>query len=168
MKNAILFSIFILFMFSCNDEPEVNNPLDINGKLTSSTECKSFDGMIRNPITPDTLSCIEYEFDGDNNILTLKHINSAFNCCPGLITCNVSSRNDTILIVESEEQSPCDCDCLYDLDIEINGITTTQYFIQFDEPYIRNQEVLDFQIDLSKNTQGEHCVKRIKYPWGIN
>ncbi len=169
MKKIILLFLLFIFAFSCNnDEPEVNKPLEINGKLTYNSECKSFDGMIRNPITPDNLSCIEYEFDADNNRLTLRHINTAFNCCPGTISCGITSKNDTIFITESEQKSNCDCDCLYDLDIEINGVTATQYFLQFDEPYLRNQEVLDFQLDLSKNTQGENCVQRTKYPWGIN
>lgn len=156
-------------MYSCNnDEPEIIAPLDISGKITFNSECKSFDGMIRNPNIPDSLSCIKFNFDEENNKLTLNHINSAFNCCPGTISCNVTTRNDTIIIKETEKESLCNCNCLYDLDIEINGVTTSQYFLKFEEPYIGNQGLLDFQIDLSKNITGEYCVKRTKYPWSLH
>ena len=40
--------------------------------------------------------CIEYSYNGQT--LTLKHINSAFNCCPGEITADIDINGDIVWI----------------------------------------------------------------------
>jgi hypothetical protein len=54
--------------------------------------------------------------------LTLKHVDAGFSCCPDSLYCNIGLKGDTILIQEFEKTAVCKCNCLYDLDIEINGV----------------------------------------------
>lgn len=156
----------LFFIFSCENEKENPEPLVFSGKLTSHSDCNSFksDTAIN---TADSLSCAEYSFDAATNKLYIKHINAGFNCCPDSLYCNVSVSNDTITIQEFERYDFCNCNCLYDLYIEIEGVASQEYQIVFIEPYIRAQEQLIFGVDLSTQQEGIYCVTRNVYPWGI-
>ncbi len=146
------------FLLSCNKEdPAVQNT---NGKLINISECKSGKSSVA-----DTFSCVEYTFEPSSGKLLLKHVNSAFNCCPLEVTCTFSIVNDTIIIEEMESEPACNCDCLYDLDIEISGITAKIYRLKFIEPYLGDQEPLDFYIDIPSEPAGIKCVSRSNYPW---
>jgi hypothetical protein len=100
-------------------------------------------------------------------VLTINHINAGFNCCPGNISCTNIINNDTIVISEKEESALCDCNCLFDLEIEISGLENKKYFLKFEEPYLHNQDELFFELNLSNQTNGTHCVERLQYPWGL-
>ena len=160
----VLGSLFII-LDSCTKEQSIEEA-SITGKLIDNSECKSFEGMFRGPNTPDTLSCIDYSYDANNKLLTLKHINAGFNCCPGKLTASVSYRNDTITIKESEEFPGCNCNCLFDLTIELEGVESKSYYLKIFEPYCSEQEKLYFDIDLQHTNEGIFCVNRKKYPWG--
>jgi hypothetical protein len=82
------------------------------------------------------------------------------------VYCEFSKGGDTIYIQEVEIGPSCDCNCLYDLNIEINGISSKLYHIQFIEPYIGDQNELFFDVDLSAHTEGSFGVVRTQYPWG--
>jgi hypothetical protein len=173
MKKAVfsLLTVFcIAFMFfSCGKNDEINKELPMTGQLVGSSACKSnLKSSSLGSETPDTLSCVAYAFDPENNKLTLKHINAALNCCPNSVYCTIELHGDTILIQEFETSALCNCNCLYDLDIEITGVDLKKYLIQFIEPYASEQSKLLFAIDLTQNTQGSFCVTRKLYPWGMN
>jgi hypothetical protein len=102
-----------------------------------------------------------------SKILIFKHINAGFNCCPEGFYCNVSLKNDTIVIEEFENSSLCDCNCLFDLDIEVKGVETKTYQIKFIEPYCGDQAKLEFPVNLAVLKDGIFCVTRTRYPWGI-
>ncbi len=155
---SIVTFISSAFLISCHKE----NPISQNmtGKLVSHSDCKS-----NKSVFADTVSCVEYSFQPSSGKLLLKHINSAFNCCPGEISCLVSILNDTITIIEQESQTLCNCDCIYDLDIEVNGVTAKMYRLKFIEPYLGDQEPLDFMINLATEVTGSLCVTRTNYPW---
>jgi hypothetical protein len=55
---------------------------------------------------------------------------------------------------------------LFDLDIEVNGIESKEYFVKIIEPYSGEQDKLYFGIDLGANINGSYCVTRNSYPWG--
>ncbi|MFA5420089.1 MAG: hypothetical protein WC341_16675, partial [Bacteroidales bacterium] len=59
----------------------------------------------------------------------------------------------------------CKCNCLYDLDIEINGIDAKIYQVEFIEPYSDEQEKIIFELDLTMEKEGSYCVTRKQYPW---
>jgi hypothetical protein len=153
-----LIAIELLF-YAC----EKNN-LSSNG-LISHSECK---GKSKSTAieTPDSISSIEYSFDSPNGKLSIKHINAAFNCCFDSLFCDIIVNKDTIIIQECETiKQACYCDCLYDLNIEVNDIVPQKYFIKITEPLCGDQPRLNFEIDLQKDKKGSYSVIRKKYPW---
>lgn len=163
-----IFAITIAFAALITACETVNPQTTITGKLISNTNCKSNEISIVESETSDTLSCIEYEFKSGENKLHFKHINVGFNCCPGEISCTAKLSNDTIIVQEYEKSALCDCDCLFDLEIEITGVELGKYYIKFIEPYCGLQEKLFFRIDLTKDKEGSACVTRKQYPWGMS
>lgn len=165
-KYLIIAGISILMLaYSCENEKEKTAQLTVSGKVVSRTDCKS---LKSNAVVSasDSLSCAEYSYIEAGNKLIIKHINAGFNCCPGSVYCNVTMSNDTIVIQEFESKPSCNCDCLYDLDIEIEGVASQKYHIRFIEPYCGNQEQLIFGVDLASQKEGICCVTRNQYPWG--
>ena len=161
--------LYYLFLFSllptCNSEPDNPDQMNLIIRLLGTPQClylKSPEAAVN---TPDSQSCVEYAFDHDSRRLILKHINAAFNCCPESLWCTVAYRNDTILISEFEKDAGCKCNCLYDLDIEIEGVEPGKYQIRLEEPYVGNQEKLNFELDIRTKKQGRFCVSRTIYPW---
>ncbi|MCD6332634.1 MAG: hypothetical protein J7L89_05120 [Bacteroidales bacterium] len=126
-----------------------NSPLKTHGDYSSSQDC------------------LTYQYDGDST-LQINHINSGFNCCPGIISVAFEQRGDTLLINESERQSICDCDCLYDLNYTIHGLPPGSYVIFVQEPYVQPDcKKMMVPVDLKEQPIGEFCIERTFYPWGI-
>jgi len=173
MKNILNYLLIIItsINISCESESQKKSVIqsEISGAVESYSECKNQKNVKLNYDTPDNLSCIEYIYNPETEILTLTHINAGFNCCPENIYCTVSfdSIQNTITIEEFEEAALCNCNCLYDVTIEIKGILATQYRLIFIEPYLGEQEEIDFTINLDINNSGSHCVTRTLYPWAI-
>ena len=175
MKTSIhlimtfIFLIGLTLLISCNEEngTEVQTPV-MTGKLINNSACKSeLKSSFDVAETADSLSCVQYSFDEANNQLTLTHINAGFNCCPDSIYVHTSLNGDTIIIEEYEIDGLCDCNCLYDLEIELDGVETKKYQIKFIEPYADSQQEILFEADLADYSEGEFCVTRKAYPWGI-
>lgn len=164
---SLIFFIAIVIM-SCEKESNTGNPPSFTGNLIDVSDCK-YDTKSTSSLseTPDSLSCVEYLLDKDNYKLKLKHINAGFNCCPGDLKLNFTLKNDTIIIEEAESEPACNCDCIFDLDIEIEGVSAKKYQLLFIEPYVGDQEKLNFEIDLSQGASGSFCVTRKQYPWGV-
>jgi hypothetical protein len=169
MKIKIAFVLFVMliiaFNYSCEKEDQTGT--DFSGKLTTHSTCKSFKTTNTESGIPDTLSCVEFTFEGADNKLLIKHINAGFNCCPESLYCDIVLENDTIFIHEHEKDGMCDCLCLFDLNIEITGVEAKKYQVKFIEPYAIDQEKLDFEADLKNNPTASVCVTRKKYPWGV-
>lgn len=165
IHSLVTVSLIVLMIICCEKKDENDKQLTISGQLISNSTCKN-DLKSRSHIveTPDSLSCVEYSFDKENNKLTLKHINAGFNCCPDSLYCKVELISDTIQIQEFEKSALCGCNCLYDLDIEVTGIEIKKYEIKFVEPYVGDQIKLIFDIDLTKDLNGTYCVTRNQYP----
>jgi len=163
IHSTIVIVAVLLLSISCNKDKETAGIL---GKIIGHTNCKSSKSTSL-LLTVDSLSCVDYSFDTSANKLLLKHINAGFNCCPGSLYCKVNISNDTIIIQEFESKQQCDCNCLYDLDIEIVEINSQGYVIKIIEPYCGNQEQIIFDVDFSVQEQGNYCATRNQYPWGI-
>jgi hypothetical protein len=130
------------------------------GNLVNYSDCKELFS-----IRTSTEDCIEYIYDGEN-VLMLKHINAGFNCCPE-IAVNISINNHTIEIEEIEISGVCKCLCLFDINYEIKELNPGNYTIRVIEPFINeDEEILEFQVDLSSKISGSFCVDRYNYPWG--
>jgi hypothetical protein len=154
----------IFLIISCGKEN--HNPY-IKGELINNTGCKSFKSAVITYETPNNQSCVNYSYEKSGNKLSLKHINAGFNCCPGKLSCNVTMNGDTLIIEEFEKNSLCDCDCLFDLDIEVTGVIPGKYKVRFIEPYCGKQEKILFETNLADHPDGSFCVSRKQYPWGL-
>ena len=155
----------LILSVSC--EKENGNGPQFSGRLISNSDCKYQKSAPVSAETADTLSCIEYSFDTITHTLSLTHVNAGFNCCPGEINCTFNLKGDTIVIEEYENTDDCDCECLYDLHMEIKNTELRKYQVKVNEQYIKGQEKLEFEIDLANDTTGSICVARKKYPWGV-
>jgi hypothetical protein len=140
------------------------------GTLIDFNGCKTFDGggLGDGAPIPSDQDCIEYEYDGQS-VLLIRHVNSAFNCCPTDILTDISIYENLITIAESEYLViPCDCLCLFDVDVKITNLEPGQYTVKVMQLYLDpDDELLEFTIDLSSSpSSGSYCVERDRYPWG--
>lgn len=152
----------LILTFSCENETE---KLIFSGKMVSSSDCKSLKSNAF-VSTSDSLSCAEYSYNEARNKLFIKHINAGFQCGADSLYCIVDISNDTIVIQEFDTPRQNDCYCLYDLEIQINGVESRKYHITFIEPERGNQEQISFGVDFSSQKKGSFCVERNRYPWG--
>ncbi len=168
MKKTLLlilvYSLLVVLAPGCKKDDNPSENVEFSGALIKHTECKDLEFTSVREYTPDTLSCVEYAFD--NNKLMLKHINAGFNCCPDSLYVNTFLNGDTIVIEEYETSALCDCNCLYDLDIELTGLEAKKYHIRFVEPYVINEAKIFFDMDLENDVKDKFCVIRKRYPWG--
>lgn len=161
-----------LVIYSCEDNKDKGdgdaNNMVITGQLVSNSPCKNKLFLKSDiEVLPDTISRVEYSFDNNTNKLIMKHINAGFNCCPDSLYSKIELKGDTILIQEFQKEAGCRCNCLYDLDIEINGVEKDKYQVKFVEPYGSKQNRIEFEIDLKNAANGSFSVIRKRYPWGI-
>lgn len=161
----LLLPVICLIAIGCDKNNEETTQPQVEGSLINHSDCISF--KTRPADADSNESCIEYTFDSTSNKLLLKHLNAGFNCAPGELSCEITFSNDTIFVEEFETWAIANCNCLFNLDIEINGIKAKRYYLKMIEPYIQGQETLEFYIDLKQTSSGEYCVERYKYPWGI-
>jgi hypothetical protein len=165
--SSVLTGVVIaLLAFSCEHEKDNNNLQGLTGKLINNSDCKNLKPVTIIDTIPDSLSCVDYSYEPSNHKLLIKHINAGFNCCPDGLYCNATLSNDTIIIQEFENDQLCNCECLFDLEIEITGVTPEEYLIKFIEPYCGDQEQIIFEVDLISEFEGSYCVTRNQYPWG--
>jgi len=140
------------------------------GRLLRHSDCKSFiEGShnLSNYDHPPSEECLEYHYDG-HGVLTLKHINAGFNCCPGTISADIVFRPGEIIIKEKEASSLCDCNCLFDLDYQLIHIRPGVYRISVKGPYQPESDPpLEFVVSLTQPVSGTFCVPRSQYPWAI-
>jgi hypothetical protein len=150
--------LVVVFLISCDKEKPINHSNCKSFSLKSTAQLSDYGS--------DT-SCVSYTYNFQDKKLIIKHINAGFNCCPGEIYCEIDIKNDTIFLSESEEKAECDCNCLYDIEINISEVAKRKYYISITEPYYKNQEQILFEIDLTRNETGIFCIQRTIYPWGI-
>lgn len=162
--NTLFFLSLLIGLYSCTKDSGSQNS---QGKLIHVSACKLNKSSNQGNEIPDSLSCAQFNYAASSGTLTIKHINAGFNCCPDKIDCHIIVRNDSILISETESAAACNCNCLYDLDIQLTNLTSGSYTIHFIEPYAGDQPALTFGIDLATETEGEYCIIRKQYPWGI-
>ena len=162
LASIILVSIF----FHCAKEPDPSEEMKLTATLFGNPQCKGLKSAELIGNTPISQSCIEYSFNPTLQILTIKHLNAGFNCCPESLSCTAIYRNDTIIIQEFEKSMGCKCNCLYDLEMEVNGVEPGKYQLRIIEPYAGSQDKLNSELNLLKQKEGTWCVTRKQYPWG--
>ena len=165
---TLLFITLAITGCTLNDDSDDNQPVqgEITGTLDNTSDCLFLKSGKTDDELSDTLSCVYYKFDNKNNKLSLTHKNTVFNCCPGELSCTFSLSGDTIIIEEAEEAPQCYCNCLYDMDMKIEGILSKPYVVQFMEPYVGDHPAMIFDIDLGSKQEGSFCLARKFYPYG--
>lgn len=165
MRSRIVFyslALLLIIVGSCSTESENSESMNLRINILGNPQCNHSKSVQ----TSVSQSCVEYAFDRDNGKLILRHLNAPFNCCPDSLWCTVILKNDTIIIQEFEKNKGCKCDCLYDLDLEVEGIEPGKYQMQLIEPYVEELNEICFEMDLLNHKQGFHCVTRTQYPYG--
>ena len=70
------------------------------------------------------------EFDYDEDVLTVHHVNGVFNCCIERIDVTLDIAGNVIDLYEQEyTPEPCNCICPYDVDTEISGLADGTYAV---------------------------------------
>jgi len=144
--------------------------MNISNKRTINVEhssCKQFTEAAFLDSVKQDIDCIEYFYEPDSKLLSIKHYNAAFNCCPNKILAEIIIDSSLIRVEEREKLlNPCKCNCLYDLNYEISGVDAKKYTLEIIEPYLGNaDEPLKFEIDLNINQHDTLMKKRTMYPW---
>lgn len=156
---------FLIMQFSCRKSNDpAGNP---NGYVTKFSDCKNAKNSYSDQHFSSLESCIVYDYFSSTNVLKLWHNDAAFNCGMTKVTCSVNLSNDTLTITEKEAANIADCDCLFDVEMQVDNLKSGKYFIYIKEPYVGNQQKLIFAVDLDKDPSGEYCVPRSNYPWGM-
>ena len=140
----------------------------VAGVVTGHSGCKTHGAAAAAVATSTDMTCVTYEYDG-SGVLTLKHENAGFNCCPEYLTADFEFDGSTITITEREvlDQGGCLCLCLFDLNMAILNLPPGQYRMVIIEPYLSgNDQPIDFMVDLETAPSGMHCLERTEYPWG--
>jgi len=156
--GKLLIIFIIITTFACDNRISTED-----GALITHSLCKNEKSIISD--TNET--CVEYSYDAESKILNLKHINTAFNCCPDRLYCDISVKNDTIFVEEFERKQGCDCLCLYDMEAEVYNIESKKYIIKYIEEYIGNYDELIFEVNIALSDTGSYCSERNNYPWGM-
>lgn len=140
--------------------PGVTEPV---GWVTDIVGCKGAGELLRGDVPPNQ-DCIEYRYS--RRTLRIKHINTAFNCCPEIEAYATVCR-DTIFITEQEPPGGCHCLCLYDLTYDVIHLPPGEYRVIVSQQYLlQGDEPLEFTVDLRESPSGSYCVTRNHYPWG--
>ena len=165
--GAMLLMVLSLTAFwGCRSgSPESPGTAGFTAELVSVTGCKT-GRTDAGPASFGGLECFEYSYDG-SDLLVIRHVDFALNCCPGNIQVHVTVEEGTLRIAETEEpgSEPCDCICLYDSEVEISGIAPGAFHVVFDDIYSGPDPVLEGVIDLAAEPSGSFCVERSTYPW---
>lgn len=167
-KLIIAAALLLCFTWSgCEEENSspIDSPPGISGSLVKVDGCTT---SLLKSAADNNQSCVRFSYDPVTQVLTLQHINAGFNCCPREISAAVVVESGIIRITESESGGMCDCECLYGLHIRVDHIPAQAFTIKFVEPLLNAKDApIEFTIDLSRVTEGEHCVPRNFYPWGM-
>lgn len=158
--NLLTLLIFLtLTVVSCKDDiPDKS----LNGTISCNMECKTDSDLEK---AAYNYTSVMYNYDSETKVLTLKHINAGFNCCPDRILTHLIYSNNSLFIEEVETNPKCNCSCLFDVDIKVEGVDQNTDSIWFIEPYIGSQTWLRFGVNFSLKKQDTVTVKRTQYPW---
>lgn len=158
--------VVLVFVVSSCDNPEENTPEnnELKGTVLSLGSCKA--GKDGDP-NERMQGCLVYDYNPETQILLLTHINAAFNCCPEQVNVQFSFFGDTITLTESEVEPMCDCNCRYDLQLQIENLASNFWYLRVYEPllnYDTNDTLMGY-MNLEANPSGSFCVLRSGYPW---
>jgi len=165
MKKLIRLIVVVIVIgvfVSCDRQVPDMGQLSIT--VSSDMICKVNDPLKSSDPVPEN-SCVSYSYDGDS-LLSMRHYNAGFNCCPEKFAVDIEVKGDSLIIREAENKRGCKCNCLFNLDIKVNNLPADTYHVRFVEPYANHSmPQLIFDLDLKKKPEGEFCVTRPEGWW---
>jgi len=124
-----------------------------------------YDGCISLQLLASTSDCLDWEYTSEGT-LEIRHVGAGFNCCPGEIYADITITGEEIVIEEREQESACDCLCIFNVEYEVTNLKPGKYEIRVIEPYLRGEdEPLVCAIDVTMSSSGKCCAERNHYPW---
>mgnify|MGYP001556832879 CR=1 FL=1 len=152
MKQLLVLMVcLVLIAFVGCDDSEITAPDFSNtaGSTTSHSGCKSSGSGGSGD--DETRDCVRWKYSY-NGTLTVTHINSLHNCCPGPMNADITIGDGEIIIVESFENG-CACSCLFDLEHQIVNLPEDVY-----ELVVYGVNHIRLTIDLEEERSGEKCA----------
>jgi hypothetical protein len=125
MKTSVIFPTFLILLLSitsCKKEfPD--DPLALSSFTVGSCKTKGdIKGIVTEYIVIKTV---------DNYYLKFNHINSVFNCEPGVINLSAEISTDTIILKEDETNAAANCTCPYDVEFRLGPLKYGTYTLIF-------------------------------------
>jgi hypothetical protein len=164
--DALLIAQYYVNIITCFP-PECTTPEPTppsSGTLISVEGCLQLTDSREEPEITAQEECISYTYNEADQTLSISHIHAGFNCCV-FPTGDVEINGNTIDIIESfTGDDICDCECLFNLNYEVNNVVPGEYTFTVNCVYPL-QEDLTFTVDLSEENTGVYCVTRDRYPW---
>ncbi len=170
---VIVFSALFLFTLSGCDSSDPAG--ESTGGVTAFSDCGGY---------PDPGMLLKaFNFDGDferecdktylfyelrGNKLLLKRLNCGFNCCPGTLLADITVSGNVINIVEKEDDGAmkCHCNCLFDMEIEIENVSPMTYTLKISEPLApETNDPIEITLNLATAPTGSAEFYRGYYPW---
>jgi hypothetical protein len=158
--------VVIALSTGCSDD----NPATVAGaepasSLVAMSECKR--GTDFTSDRGSDQDCIEWSYNGAGT-LTLKHVNTAFNCCPEY-DITLAVREGTIALHERETAGLCACLCVFDIELRVTDLPRGIYTITVEQEYLEPGEPTHvYELNLTEASTGSFCIPRAHYPWGLD
>jgi hypothetical protein len=163
-NSILIISLMIIFLLIVCDEEIVN--FTINRRVSNKNiQSDQTDYSFKPVKGMNTFSTVAYYYDSLKKKLILRHKNVVFSSCYDDIVCEIIEANDTITIIEKENNPSGSIKELYNLDIELDGIEAQSHVLNFIEPYADDQTKLCFTANFSDSAKGIFTVNRNLSAW---
>ena len=157
-KLLLMSAVLTLASASCGNDGDGDSGIQVRN--FANTGCKSVETR-----GEDGLPWPEYiEYKSmEDGYLSIKHVNTMFNCFPGELRMSATVSDNEIRIVEEDYHETdnyirATCDCPYDLYCEVGPLTASQYTIVV---YRKSHKLLEqarFTISYSKGLDGKFSI----------
>lgn len=165
MRLLALPILLIALFTSCQKESTYSTS-PVSGKLEQLSE----NGSSKSGASTDSIgysAIISYSYNAALQKLTITHKNACFSCAPDSIRCHVTNSGNSIMVEEREYNGNSSCLCLYDLKVEVDGVTPDVYLLHVIEPHLGEQAPIRLNLDLAHTSSGTLYFPRPDFPWGL-
>lgn len=122
--ESVLFSVLLFLVTGCGKENIFSNTGKITIDNVKHGECKNISNTKNGEAEEIHFTAISA------TQLKVVHRNAVFNCCPKSLIVECEAEENTINIVEKEEELGCKCVCPFDLEFVINFLREGTYTIK--------------------------------------
>lgn len=154
--GIFLSAIFLLTGCSSDDHEGTTDASLFQVRNFANSGCKKVgEATTRGGYFADYPEYIEYKSMKDG-VLSLSHVNAAFNCEPGELKTQATIEENVIKLLETEEHPGANCICPYDLYCEVGPLNDGNYTIIIYNGSYENGERARFSITYKNNLSGKY------------